>query len=259
MGESASSCQETPVRGSSSWQPPKVVWWMAIYLASFSVFALWWSYITRIGGLPAAWFGPSDSALLHGVYAVCWGCLGGCVNAGVAVAKHCADRDFDEAWDWWYLAKPPLGALMGVVVYVLSKGVGAFLGMQATTDGFGVAALAFVAGFATERVVRKIEELSKSLFAITPEPPSVTILEPAEGQHVTGNQVRVVASTQGATTYIRAACLEGPTAPVDLVKVGDGLHEGVVPLTAPPGQKTVHVATVCQGQAVAADVTIAHE
>jgi hypothetical protein len=51
-----------------------------------------------------------------------------------------------------------MGALTGLAVYVLSKGLGAFLGMTASTNGFGVAAVCFVAGFPTKSLSRNSED-----------------------------------------------------------------------------------------------------
>ena len=119
-----------------SWRrPPAVVWWLAVYLSCCSFLALWFSLLARAGAPGGAFVPSTDSTRLHGPYAVCWGTLGACLNGGLAVAKHCAARDFDESWNWWYLAKAPMGSVIGLAVYLLSKGLGSFLGMTPATSG----------------------------------------------------------------------------------------------------------------------------
>jgi len=241
-------------RPPQAWQAPNLVWWLGAYLALASFSGLWWSYQIRLRpellGLDR-----QGTAVLLAVHALCWGLLGACLNAALAVAKHCADRDFDEAWAWWYLAKPPMGALLGVVVYVLSKGFGAFLGTEASiTSAAGVAAVAFVGGFATERVVLKIEELAKTIFAVSPSSVSLTVLEPAEGQVVAADHVFLVVQAQGAVSYLRATCLEEPDPPLTLATQGEGLFGARLPLAGAAGSRTIHVAAVASGQALAQTV-----
>jgi hypothetical protein len=79
--------------------PPPVVWRLAAYLGAFVLFGLWLTYAAR-SGLLAPWVNGTDVSLLHAVYALAWGCLGACVNAALAAAKHCAERDFDPSWNW---------------------------------------------------------------------------------------------------------------------------------------------------------------
>lgn len=245
-------------RTGSRVDPPAAVWWLAAYFSCCSFLALWLSLLARAGALGGVFVSSTDPTLLHALYALCWGALGACLNGAWAAAKHCAARDFDESWNWWYLAKPPMGAIVGLAVYVLSKGLGSFLGMAPATSGLGVAAVALVAGFATERVTRKIEDVSKTLFAVSEPPPTLTILEPVSGQHVAGDSVRVVVNAIGAGGYVRATCPQESMAPVDLVCSQGGLCEALLPLVGPAGPKTIRVTAVVGAQVLTAEAEFEH-
>jgi hypothetical protein len=104
--------------------PPKIMNWIAVELGVVFVLALSVPIIARsvpfLGVFPL-----KDALLLHGVYALCWGSLGASVNATMALAKHSAAMDFKDQWKWWYFTKPPLGAVLGLVAFILTKGLGA--------------------------------------------------------------------------------------------------------------------------------------
>ncbi len=56
---------------------------------------------------------PSTSVALLGLVAVA-GVLGSLVHTMDGFALHVADKDFDKAWNWWYLIRPLVGAGLAV-------------------------------------------------------------------------------------------------------------------------------------------------
>jgi hypothetical protein len=237
--------------------PPPVVKTFVTYFLACSIVAGELVLLARLSELPAS------PVLLYGIYSFCFGTLGACTNATLAVAKHCAAQDFQERWNWWYWTKPPMGAAMGVIVYVLSQGFTDFLSGSPARNGFGIAAVAFIAGFAVERVVRKIEETSKTLFQVDTPPLEAYILEPAEGQHV-GTQVRVVVHVPESTTFLQVSCLDEPAPPVALQPRADKIElwEAVLPLSgsAPTAaNRKLHVAGLCDDQRLEAGRTVSYQ
>jgi hypothetical protein len=100
---------------------------------------------------------------------------------------------------------------------------------SSATSGLGVAAVGAVPGFATERVMREIEDVSKSLLAVSEPPPTLTILEPVSGQHVAGDSVWVVVNAVGAAEDLRATCPQENARPGDVVRARDAKDTLSVP------------------------------
>jgi hypothetical protein len=210
-----------------------------------------------------SWNLDQDTLLRHGLYALCWGCIGACINAARALAQHCAADDFDSRWNWWYWSKPLLGALIGLITYVLMEGLTSFVGPGTLNDGangVAVAAIATVAGFATERVLHKLEALSKTLFEVSPANAKLNIALPAANQVVSGPSVPVVVGVTGPVSWVSATCVEDPAPPATLTQALDGTFTGGVSLSAPqlpvPQDRTVRVVSVADGEAIEASVTI---
>ena len=240
--------------GSNGSKVPRVVWWIAVVLSASAIASLVVPLLARSGIL----FRVGDPLLVHCVYALCMGALGGCVNAGMALAKHIAAKDFKAEWNLWYFSKPPLAAILGLVSFILAKGFGTAMGGMNVNNAFGIAALAFVAGFATERVVHKVEDLSKTLFATKDKTPPLAILEPFQGKTVGGKNVLVVAQTNGNVSYMSASCKEQPDAAAALAETGEGRYRGEVPLSGAAGERTVHVTGVIDGKTAHVEMKVTY-
>ena len=78
-------------------------------------------------------------------------------------------------------------------------------------NGYGVAALAFLAGSAVERAIRKVGEVAKEIFLVDPSANMLTILDPTAG-HVIQHQakVHVVVDVAGNLRYVTATRLQTP-------------------------------------------------
>ena len=123
--------------------------------------------------------------------------------------------------------------------------------------GFGIAALAFLAGFVAERTVLKVDEVSKTLFSAIATTGSISILEPAQGQNVGGHtSVHVAVDVPGLPGYITATCLEEPAPPVPLERQHGRIWAGDVTLGGAPGTKTICVMVAVGDQPMKEQVTI---
>jgi hypothetical protein len=252
-------------RGGSATSKDQVRSWttsISVWLGGWALVAAMLTYAGRLSLFPS-WNLDEDKLLRHGLYALCWGCIGACINAARALAQHCAADDFDLRWNWWYWSKPPLGALIGLITYVLMKGLTAFVGPGTLNDGangLAVAAIATVAGFATERVLHKLEAVSRTLFEVSPVSAKLSIALPAANQAVLGPLVDVAVGATGPVSWVSASCVEDPAPAVALVQDLEGYFRGQLTLSAPkpsaPEDRTVRVVSVANGEAIEASVVI---
>jgi hypothetical protein len=124
---------------------------------------------------------PSTSVALLGLVAVA-GVLGSLVHTMDGFALHVADKDFDKAWNWWYLIRPLVGAGLAVLTYLLLRGQ--LLGINGSTTAlnpYGIAGLAALTGLFSKQAAAKLKEVFDTLFAITNQsnPPTITSTNPA--------------------------------------------------------------------------------
>jgi hypothetical protein len=102
-----------------------------------------------------------------------WGCLGGIVDAFMAMMEHFTSRDFDRQFQSWYFIHPLMGVSLGAVVYLLFQAGLASVGNSVSTTGtatvqVGITALsiavAFLAGFKQTSAIAFISSVGDSIF-----------------------------------------------------------------------------------------------
>ena len=102
-----------------------------------------------------------------------WGCLGGIVDAFLALMEHFSDQDFDRQFQSWYFLHPLMGISLGAVVYLIFQAGLASVGNSVTTTGtatvqVGITALsivvAFLAGFKQTSAIAFISGIGDSIF-----------------------------------------------------------------------------------------------
>lgn len=96
------------------------------------------------------------------------GAVGGCVSAMLAYLEHASEKkNFDSAYLPWYIARPLLGLLLGLVGFFVAKG-----GLLATvpeTDGqdfndYGLAGLGCMIGLFSKQAIEKLREIFQTIF-----------------------------------------------------------------------------------------------
>jgi len=63
--------------------------------------------------------GTADSMAVGILACAVWGCLGGIVDAFMALMGHFTSRDFDRQFQSWYFIHPLMGISLGAVVYLI--------------------------------------------------------------------------------------------------------------------------------------------
>lgn len=99
------------------------------------------------------------------------GLVGASVFSFYAISLHLGHyKDFDDAWVAWYLLRPPMGAGLAFIAYVLIRGgiltVGA---SSASLNFFGVAGIAFLVGLFAEHFMIKLHALADEAFGAPPD------------------------------------------------------------------------------------------
>lgn len=93
------------------------------------------------------------------------GMFGGTTIVWWGLVKHAKDLTFDRAFAFWYLLKPPLGAIMGIIVVLAVKA--GFFAIQGNTDiryDIPLLVLAFLGGFSERFFVQLIDRVISAIF-----------------------------------------------------------------------------------------------
>jgi hypothetical protein len=127
----------------------------------------------------SAWMGLFDVYAPHGncdgirllVYIASSGGLGATVYCIRGLYKHHSLGDYDTKYVYWFLFRPWIGTVLGVVAYLLICG-----GLLVFTSGSAavkeppakslLVGVAFLAGFSANEFVMKINALTKTLFGV---------------------------------------------------------------------------------------------
>lgn len=147
-------------------------WWVCILVAAWNVGLLvliglvvfWWK---DLGLVP----GRVDLEQTWRVFQACvlWGCVGGIVDALLAIQAHFGKQDFDSRYWPWYLLHPILACSLGAVIFLLLQAGLLTLGFtslkesDAGTAAFPLA-LAFLVGFKQNTVSDFLTRVVKSIF-----------------------------------------------------------------------------------------------
>jgi hypothetical protein len=111
------------------------------------------------------------TALRLYVYIVCAGGLGAVVNCIRGFYKHYSLGDYNHRYAFWYVFRPWIGAVLGMVSYLLIIGGlmafenGTIAGQNLRTKALFVA-VAFLAGFSANEFIMKVNAVAKALFGV---------------------------------------------------------------------------------------------
>ncbi|WP_242905570.1 IPT/TIG domain-containing protein [Actinomadura terrae] len=181
------------------------------------------------------------------------GALGAIVHALRSLYWYVGNRALRRSWLMMYLFLPFVGALLGLVVYlVLRGGLTSPVGGSAEINPYGVTAIAALVGLFSQQTAEKLRTVFATLFAPA-EPgrdqalqpgrdqvyrPWITRIEPASGP--VGTLVTVHGTSLGAATFVRFGDVDAAAADVTdtrlRVRVPEGATTGsvVVHTTAGP-------------------------
>lgn len=108
------------------------------------------------------------------VYSFCFGGIGGTCYSIYGLYQHVAANDYNPAYCYWYWFRGPLGAILGMVCYLLTQGgilVFADVNlkdMENHCSSFrskaAICGLAFLAGYCTNQFTGKMQDIARTLF-----------------------------------------------------------------------------------------------
>jgi hypothetical protein len=141
-----------------------IVGWTFLLILVLGAIAI----VNRLG-----YFGTSDNLMKIIIYCACAGGLGALTFNFYGFTYHLGKGDFDLDYFWWYIGRPFIGIVYGIMILFLVAGGLMTLGAGETpladtlftlrTVMFYIA-LAFLAGYAEEPVSLQIVALAEALF-----------------------------------------------------------------------------------------------
>jgi hypothetical protein len=185
----------------------KVFWIQILYLSVLAGIA--WAYFA--GSLPG-WLGKTQgSALSVQPGVLFFGAVGGVLLSLEGVFQH--RNDWDETYFLWHVARPMVGALVGVIAVliflagVLAVGAQGAAGTGATTGDKDLLyyVVAFVVGYREETFRGLIKRAADLIFtspAATPSP-VISAIDKDHGPTDGGDEVKISGSGLAATTSVQ--------------------------------------------------------
>jgi hypothetical protein len=101
------------------------------------------------------------------VLASALGALGGMIHGASSLVNYIGNRSFRARWASWYLARPALGAGMGLVLYLAIRAGFLNLGADAEDQAinvYGIAAVALLGGLFSKQATAKMQQVFTALF-----------------------------------------------------------------------------------------------
>jgi hypothetical protein len=104
-----------------------------------------------------------ESTLLY--ISALFGILGASAHSIASLTTWIGNNKYSNRWLAWYIARPPIGAAIAVIVYMLLR-AGLIPSSSFQVSAFGIAALSALAGFLTNETTQKLRDIFDSLFGI---------------------------------------------------------------------------------------------
>lgn len=131
------------------------------------------------------------------IFALCGGAIGGVSYSLWQLFEHfCRAKDFESVWTIWYIFGPVNGAILGLATYAVILGGLLVLGSDMDLrSSWALFALAFVAGFGSKRVLRKLHAINGEIFQKESAAPSKTTAD----KQTTGKKTVETPESAGTT------------------------------------------------------------
>ena len=114
------------------------------------------------GGQGRLGLGPEGRLLLLVVIA---GALGACIHMATSFALFAGKSELAASWLWWYLLRPPIGAALGTVLYLVVRGVMFSTAADAeAVNTFGALAFAGLAGMFSKQAIEWLRQVFDQMF-----------------------------------------------------------------------------------------------
>ena len=93
------------------------------------------------------------------------GALGACIHMATSFALFAGKSELAASWLWWYLLRPPIGAALGTVLYLVVRGVMFSTAADAeAVNTFGALAFAGLAGMFSKQAIEWLRQVFDQMF-----------------------------------------------------------------------------------------------
>ena len=103
------------------------------------------------------------------VLALLAGALGAFMHAAQSFAAFVGNRELKLSWVWWYVLRPPIGSVLGLLLYFVAR-AGLLGGASDSVSPYGVVAIGGLGGWFSKQATNKLAEVFDTLFR-TANPP----------------------------------------------------------------------------------------
>jgi hypothetical protein len=143
-------------------------------------------------GLPTVWpFGAQTPEQAFLALAFLTGIAGSFLHGAQSLSSYLGNRTFEVSWTAWYLLRPPIGGLLGLVIYFVIR-AGLMGGSATEVNPHSVAALGALGGWFSKTATDKLQEVFETFFKtdadkqrankLEPMPPVIVAITPADVQ-----------------------------------------------------------------------------
>ncbi|MEU8346059.1 IPT/TIG domain-containing protein [Actinomadura meyerae] len=172
------------------------------------------------------------------------GALGGIAHVLRSFYWYAGNRALRRSWLLMYLLLPIVGALFGLIVYLVVRGgLTSPFGGAGDINPYGIAAIAALVGQFSRETAEKFRDVFSTLLAPAPQgrdhafTPAVTAIEPLSGPP--GTRVTIAGSGLGSATFVRFGTGRAPATDVTDTRVEtivpDGAASGPLIVVTPTG------------------------
>lgn len=126
-----------------------------------------WLWHRYVGGDSSMWF-PIQQLPLQSMLVGAVGGVSYCMRA--VYINRCVKNEWNARWWPWYVVRPLLGSIVGVVAFLLiSAGLFVFGGVhESSTRSYGILILSWVAGYNVDGFLSRIEKMAQFSWRISP-------------------------------------------------------------------------------------------
>ena len=99
------------------------------------------------------------------IFATFFGVIGASVHGIGSLTAWISTRKLEAGWGIWYLTRPPIGAALAIITYLILR-AGFVSGGPTAISDFGVAAISALVGLMTDEMSTKLRDIFDTLFGI---------------------------------------------------------------------------------------------
>lgn len=172
------------------------------------------------------------------------GALGSTLHTMQSFAAFAGDRKLETSWFWWYVLRAPVGAILGFLIYVATRGGVLSLNVNDASTAinpYGVIAIASLAGWFSKKATDKLAEVFDILFRTAreteftgklhaPKPPVIDTLDPSSLPAAEGGPLKIVGKEFSATAQVLL-----DDQPLAAIRDADGNLGVIIPPGREPG------------------------